>query len=279
MECTDPFVKKLRSKAYYMPAYKKTNIKKLDVYKTNIENKLTRLFLYPDLEPENGTVLDLFDKPEGGIGTRRGEGETIDTIITEKHKTDISAKAIANYLNALLPQDKKKEKKIEENQIKAILSNTKTVVFKIDDIEVIDINQLALKDFLNNNQKRLKETFEEDIKDGRLYVLTSLLRSKKITMTLERNTTTQIAANIAQLMDLQVSGKFEHLSESSESDKLLYENPDEGLVIAIRLARLTYSQKGILTIDKNQDFKKVLDESSRIEPDYFETDETFLEFG
>jgi hypothetical protein len=272
--CTDPFVDELNSKGYHLLAYPKTSVKTLHVYQSTLQSKALRMFVKTDVKPMSGFIRDMFINPEGGIGQSKGKGIGVDTVITQKINSEVSTSLITNYINSLLPDE---EKKISKQQINAMFSNTQSVVFKLENIETIDVNELALRNWLNANQNKLNKIYESDIKAGTLYVATSLLSPKKITMTLERNNSAKYAAEFADLLNLPLTAKLSHATENARNDKLLYDKPDKGMVIAIRLVRLQYSPKGILTFDNKQDFDRTLNHEQKLEPELFKTDETFID--
>jgi len=275
--CTEPFVKELKKKGYFLVSYPKTTIKPLHIYQSMRENKFMRLFAGTELKPMSGFLKEMFNKPEGGIGLSKGTGIGIDMFETQKINSEASLEVLLKYFNTLLP---KAQMQLENQQIKALFKNTQTVVFKIEKIETFDTNEIDLRNWLNNNQSRLNVIYNEDIDKGTLYIATSLLKAKKITLTLERGATADAAADFANLLNLPITGKLKMLNENSNSDKLLYSNEEEGIIIGIRLVKLKYSEKGILTFDNKQDYKKVLNaEDMKIEPDYFISEDDFVDIG
>ncbi len=271
MSCNDPFVKELKDRGYHLVAYPKTSIKPLHVYQVMEESKLLRLFVKTDLKSTSGFLKDMFDSPSGAIGVNLGNGIGLDTVTTQKVNGDISAKIMTNYLNTLLPADKK----LPENQVKALFANTETVVFKIDEIKTVDVNEIALRNWLNDNQPKLRKIYEEDIKDGELYIATSLMKSTKISLTCERTSTASAAAEFANILNLPLAeGKLNIVTDNSQSDKLIYAGK-EGIVIGVKVVRLKFSDKGILTIDNKQDINRVL--GHNMETENFETSETFID--
>jgi len=269
--CNDPFVATLNEKGYHLVAYPKTSIKPLHVYQSVEERKFIRLFVKSDVKNTSGFLKEMFKNHSGEIGIEYGEGIGIDTITSQKVKSEVSAKILTNYLNTLLPQ----EKRMEENQVKALFANTEHVVFKIDEIKTIDANEIALRNWLNDNQNELRDIYKTDIESGTLYLATSLLKSSKVTLTCERSSTASIAADLANAFNLPLSeGNIKYEQESSNSDKIIYTGT-EGIIFGVKLVRLKFSPKGILTIDNRQDFNRVLGEN--IDADFYKTNEGLVD--
>jgi len=271
MTCNDPFVEKLEEIGYRLITYPKTSIKALQIYESKTANKLIRLFVKSDLKHTSGNLKTMFKNHSGEIGISIGEGIDIETRMTQKISANLGVGTISSFLKRIFLKDKK----VTEQEISAKFSNTQNVVFKINEIETIDADEIALRNWLNDNQKELRETHKDMIEKGTYYVATSLLKAKKIVMSFERKNEAELAAKFDDITQFPIAGaSLKVKSENTKSDKLLFDSP-EGILIGIKFVRLIFSPKGILTTDNKQDFNRVL--SEKPDSNYYENTETFID--
>ncbi len=270
-KCNDPFVGELKKKGYHLVAYPKTSIKPFHVYQRLSEKKIMRLFRKSTVRPMTGFLKDMFNERGGEIGLSIGNGIDVETIISKKIKAEVSVKVLSDYINSLLSLSKG----TAIADVKTLFSNTKTVEFKIQEIETVDANEIELRNWLNHYQKHLMEIYNEDISEGSLYVATSLLKTKKISMSCERTNAAEAATQLDKIKKLPLNGKVSFKNENSTEDKLIYNSSDDGIVIGVKLVKLIFSEKGVLSIDNKQDFRRVLGEN--IDANYYKTDEAFVD--
>ncbi len=141
-KCNDPFVGELKKKGYHLVAYPKTSIKPFHVYQRLSEKKIMRLFRKSTVRPMTGFLKDMFNERGGEIGLSIGNGIDVETIISKKIKAEVSVKVLSDYINSLLSLSKG----TAIADVKTLFSNTKTVEFKIQEIETVDEFLAYLKD-------------------------------------------------------------------------------------------------------------------------------------
>lgn len=268
LNCKDPFATALKSRGYSLVSYPKTSIKPLHVYEHTVQNYFKRIFITSDAKPTSGLVTLLFSKnTEGTIGLNDGKGINIDIRKTAKIKAKTAAEILSNSFQDSAPS------------FSAAFENTDSVIFHIEDITTTDADELSLKNWLNNNQKELIATYTDDIKKGNLFIATSLLRAKKVKMQIERLNKAEVGIDIKKIEEIPIDGDLKLSSDNSNNDLLIFESDSEGIVFGIRLVRLIFSKKGVLTIDNKQDFDHLLDEDG-MDLNYYSAiqDSTFIDF-
>jgi hypothetical protein len=249
MQCQDPFVKNLKDKGYDLVAYPKTSIKLLNIYEHTINNKIKRVFIKSDARPSSGFLKLLFtDNVSGAIGVSNGRGIDIELRKTGKVETKIATKILGNYFN-------------DTPSFDIALDNSETVVFHIEDITTTDADEIGLRNWLNNNQNELIPLFVEDIRKGNYFIATSLLKAKRVKMQIERLNKTSVGVDMNKIDKIPINGNLKFQLENSNNDQLIFNSEDEGIIFGVKLVRLTFSPKGILTIDNKQDFYRILGEN------------------
>ncbi len=258
MECNDPFVVALKSKGYSLVAYPKTSIRPLHIYEHTIKNTFKRIWIQSEAQPTSGFIKSLFsDKIHGAIGLSDGQGIDIDLRKTNSLSSTIAAKVLGSYFQDSAPS------------FDLAFANSSSVIFHIEEIVTTDADEISLRNWLNENQNELRDIYKEEIKKGNFFVATSLLRAKKMRMQFERKNTAELSVDVSKIKNLPVEAKLESAIEGSNYDKLVFETPDEGIVFGVKLVRLFFSDNGILTIDKKQDFSRVLAGTGSMELDFF----------
>jgi hypothetical protein len=253
MECNDPFVIALKSKGYSLVAYPKTSIRPLHVYEHTIKNAFKRIWIQSEAKPMSGFIKSLFsDKINGAIGLSDGQGIDIDLRKTNGLSSTIAAKILGSYFQDSAPS------------FDLAFENSSSVIFHLEEILTTDADEISLRNWLNDNQKELREIYREEIKKGNFFVATSLLRAKKMRMQFERKSTAELGVDMSKIKNLPVEAKLESKIEGSNYDKLVFETRDEGIVFGVKLVRLFFSDNDILTIDRKQDFSRVLGENMEL---------------
>jgi hypothetical protein len=263
INCQDPFVKSLKEKGYNLIGYPKTAIKILDLYKHKIDNKFTRIIFQSDVENVSNLYTIFSDDVSELIGIREGKGSNIEWRKTQKIKMEFAAPIIAEYFPQIAPN------------VDTAFENTSSVTFHTEEILTIDVDQNGLKNWLLDNQKKLRLHYEDDIRKGNFFVAVSLLKAKKVNMQTERLNKAKVSVDMTKIPNI---GLKLDVSNSS-NDQLVFNSDSEGAVFGIKLARLMFSsKKNELTIDNRHDFYKVLGKEG-IDLDYFSSlnDNTFVE--
>jgi hypothetical protein len=265
-DCQDPFVKALKDKGYSLVAYPKTSIKPLHIYEHTVNKPFKRFFMESDAKPTSGFVKSMFtDNVSGAIGLSDGKGINIDLRKTGKINASLSAKIFGGYFQDAAPS------------FDMALENTKSVIFHIEEIITTDADEINLRNWLNDNQKELRAIYEPEIRKGNLFILTSLLRAKKVRMQIERKNQDKLGIDLKKIEQLPIQGELKLNSDTENNDQLVFESTDEGIVFGVRLVRLIFSGNGILTIDNKQDYVRVLGENMDL--NYFSVvqDTNFIE--
>lgn len=84
--------------------------------------------------------------------------------------------------------------------------------------------------------------------------------------------------DMKKIEKIPIEGELKFNTDSANNDLLIFESENEGIVFGVKLVRLIFSQKGILTIDNKQDYTRVLGENMDL--NYFSTvqSSTFIDF-
>jgi len=150
------------------------------------------------------------------------------------------------------------------------IHNLKSVVLNFEKTTVTEVHLIELDSWLR--QAKLNEktpTYIEKLKQQLLYVVTSVLKAQKLIFKIERETEGKPSIKLTQTFH---NLKHEVLNEKEE--QITYENED-GFIFGVKLVRLKFSPKGILTIDNRQDFNRVLGEN--IDADFYKTNEGLVD--
>lgn len=266
MTCNDPFVNALKEKGYNLVAYPKTSISLLHVYEHTINHKLKRWFIESDARPLNGFLKTMFsENTQGAIGVSDGQGANIDLRKTNKIDTSIATQLMQQYFGDTAPN------------IDAAFENTANIVFNFQEITTTDADEIGLRNWLNKNQESLLSLHKTNIQSGNLFVAISLLKAQKVTMQVERRMQGAVSVDMNKLKESPIQGSFKLKTNTDTTDQLLFEGKDEDLVFGVKLVRLMFSSKGILTVDNRQDFQRVLGEN--LEMNYFTSlhESTFID--
>jgi len=187
------------------------------------------------LQEYDGNLLDLFEPDESPFPLR------------DRYLPDFSGQQLlqadwsagADLLHGLFEFFRQKEDKLQ-----ASLSGMRGLVltFAYENIEEERVSQQALDNFLSGALPK-KEGFQrsvERLKDGELYVLTSVLRSNQFTVTLDcqREDKGKLEATVGDIVDAHAS--IERKQGNSFSLKT---EGEQSFVFACRAAQVLYNKK------------------------------------
>ena len=196
------------------------------------------------IQDQKGTVtsldmtLDVFFKPD--IVAKPGTKTEKVIGIQDERKVDVNGKVEISFLQQLLAN-------LGIGRINAHfnLAQSPTIMVGINNIEVDTIGLGELDRFFSGSilQENKFRTWEKELKDSNLFVITNVLKSNEISITIESNSNLDTGASVTLENVIDFNADFD--KKNLKEFKLIHKSESEQMVFGIRAVRINYDKPGL----------------------------------